>query len=81
MSKNLNIKTQTFNETSITCLANDFGFSNWMKKALELNVDKKDLVILVSSSGNSTNHIKAADYCKKRKIFTISFTGFKKNKL
>ncbi len=80
-NKNLNIKTQTFNEATITCLANDYGFSNWMKKALELNVDKKDLVILVSSSGNSTNHLKAADYCKKKKIFSISFTGFKKNKL
>ncbi len=52
-----------------------------MKKALELNVDKKDIVIFVSSSGNSINHLKAAKYCKDKKIFSISFTGFKSNKL
>ena len=80
-NKNLKIKTQTFNDTTITCLANDFGFENWMKKALELNADKKDLAIFISSSGNSKNHLNAADYCKKKMIYSISFTGFKKNKL
>ena len=45
-------------------------------------VKKKDLVILVSSSGNSQNMVNAAKYCKKNKIFLITLTGFdKKNKL
>ena len=77
-NKNLKINTLTFNESTITCLSNDFGYENWMKKALDLNVVKGDLVVFISSSGNSMNHLNAAKFCKKRKIFSVSFTGFKK---
>lgn len=80
-NKNLKIRTLTFNETTITCFANDYGHSNWMQKAIELNICKNDIVVFISSSGNSLNHINAARYCKKNKIYSISFTGFEKNKL
>ena len=53
-SKNLKIKNLTFNEdASITCLANDYGYENWIMKAIELNANKNDLVVFISSSGNS----------------------------
>ena len=80
-SKNLKIKTMTFNDASITCLANDYGYENWITKAIELHALKDDLIVFISSSGNSPNHLKAARYCKKKKIFSISYTGFIKNKL
>ena len=79
--KNLKVRTLTFDHEQITCFSNDYGHKNWMKKSLEFNCDKKDLVIFISSSGNSINHIRAAQYCKKKKIFSVSFTGFNKNKL
>ena len=80
-SKNLKIKTLTFNDASITCLANDYGYENWIMKSIELNANKNDLVVFISSSGNSLNHIKGARFCKKKKIYSISYTGFYKNKL
>ncbi len=80
-NKNLKINTLTFNETIITCFANDFGYDNWMKKAIELNANKGDVIVFTSSSGNSKNHIKAAKFCNKKKFFSISFTGFTANKL
>ena len=52
-----------------------------MQKAIEFNICKNDIVIFISSSGNSPNHLNAARYCKKNKIYSISFTGFEKNKL
>ncbi len=79
--KNLKIRTLTFNDTLITCFANDYGHNNWMSKALEINLNKGDIVIFTSSSGNSINHLNAARFCKKKNFFTISFTGFGKNKL
>ena len=79
--KNLKVRTLTFGHVQITCFSNDYGHKNWMKKSLEFNYDKKDLVIFTSSSGNSINHIRAAQYCKKKKIFSVSFTGFNNNKL
>jgi D-sedoheptulose 7-phosphate isomerase len=67
----------------ITCFGNDYGFENWMSKALEAYCDyNDDLVILISSSGNSKNLINAAKLCKKKNISLVTMTGFdKKNPL
>ena len=71
----------TFNDVSITCLANDYGYENWISKAIELHANKDDLIVFISSSGNSLNHLKGAKYCRKKNFFSISYTGFSKNKL
>jgi D-sedoheptulose 7-phosphate isomerase len=63
----------------ITCFSNDYGYENWISKALEKYLTKDDLVILISSSGNSQNMINAAKVCKNKKNFLITLTGFKKN--
>ncbi len=66
----------------ITCMSNDYGFDKWIKKAIEYYASQQDLIILISSSGNSKNMITAAEFCKKRKINLITVTGFnKRNKL
>ena len=83
MTKNGNIRCINFNESDLlTCFSNDYGYENWVKEALKFYMDKDDLVILISSSGNSKNIINAAKYLKKTKNKLITFTGFKgKNKL
>ena len=41
LTKIAGIKTINFNESNlITCLANDYGYENWLKKALEFYADK-----------------------------------------
>ena len=62
-----------------TCFANDFGFENWVKESLKYYANERDLVILISSSGESKNMINAANYCRINKIKLITFTGFNKN--
>ena len=75
-----NIRTINFNEADlITCFANDYGYENWLAKALEYYSVKDDLVILVSSSGRSPNIIKAAQKTKELKLKLITLTGFDKN--
>ncbi len=83
MTKNGKIKTINFNESDlITCFANDYGYENWLKNALKFYLDEKDLVILISSSGNSKNMINAANFVKNKNNELITFTGFNgKNKL
>ena len=69
-----------FNESStITCLANDYGYENWVKMAIKFYADKNDVVILISSSGKSKNIINAAKMTKKMGITLITFSGFAKN--
>lgn len=82
LTKNANIRSINFNEADlITCLANDYGHDNWVKKAIEFYIDKKDLVILISTSGNSRNVINAAKFLKKKNYSFFSFTGMKKTNL
>lgn len=80
LTKIAGIRTINFNESNlITCLANDYGYENWLKKAIEFYGDRKDLIILVSSSGNSKNIVNAARYGNKKKIKIITFSGFNKD--
>jgi len=82
-SKFLKIRSITFNDSNlITCYANDFGHDNWMAEALKTHGRKKDLIFLISSSGESKNILNCAKQAKKMGIKIITFSGFnKKNKL
>ena len=77
------IEAVNFNDHNlITCFANDFGYENWVKKALSYYCKKKDIVILLSAGGSSKNIINAARYCIKHKIKLITLSGINnKNKL
>ena len=76
------IRTINFNEYDlITCFANDYGYENWVAKALEFYADKGDLVILISSSGSSKNILKAAKTAKHLGLSIITFSGIKKDNL
>ena len=79
-SKQAKIRSVTFNEANlITCLANDYGYENWVKKTLEFHADAGDLIILISSKGESKNMINACKYLRKKRFFpVITLTGFKK---
>lgn len=75
--KAANIRAICFNESSfLTCLANDFGYQKWVEKALEFHADSSDLVVLISSSGQSENILNAARYCKTQNIQLVTFSGF-----
>jgi len=71
------IRTINFNEADlITCFANDYGYENWLKKAVDFYGDSGDALILISSSGNSKNMVNAAKNAISRKMQVITFTGF-----
>ena len=76
-TKAAGIRAINFNESDlITCFSNDYGYENWVKKALEFYVDKNDIVILISSSGKSKNILNGAKFLKKKRIKFITFSGF-----
>jgi len=74
------IRTVNFNEADLlTCFANDFGYERVYEKCLEYYADEGDLFIAISSSGQSENMVKAANYAKKNGISVITFSGFNEN--
>jgi D-sedoheptulose 7-phosphate isomerase len=65
----------------ITSIANDYDFSEVFAKQLKALANEGDIVIAISTSGNSPNILKAMDVAKKKKLTTIAFTGLKGEKL
>ncbi|MGQ9571328.1 MAG: D-sedoheptulose-7-phosphate isomerase [Thermodesulfovibrionales bacterium] len=65
----------------ITSIANDYDFSEVFAKQLKSLSDEGDIVIAISTSGNSPNVLRAMDIAKKKRLTTIAFTGLKGEKL
>lgn len=65
------------NTAVITALANDFSYEEIFIQQLKMaDLGEKDLVILISSSGNSPNIKAARDYASFRNAKTIGLCGF-----
>ncbi len=61
----------------VTAIGNDISFDEIFSYQLNSLGNKKDILITISSSGNSKNIINALKLAKKKGIISISFTGFK----
>ena len=76
LTKNAKIRCVNFNEADlITCFSNDYGYENWVGKAVEFYGDEGDVLILISSSGSSTNILngcRAARFMNFSKVITLS---------
>lgn len=64
----------------ITSIANDYDYSEVFARQLKSLSDEGDIVLAISTSGNSSNVLKAMDVAKKKKLRTIAFTGAKGEK-
>ena len=71
------IRTVNFNDPGIiTCFANDYGYEQWVAKALNYYADPGDTVILISSSGESKNMLIGAEKAKSINCDVITLSGF-----
>ncbi len=59
----------------ITCVGNDFGFSEIFSRGVEAFGKKEDILVGLSTSGNSENIIRAFQKAKEIKMTTISLLG------
>lgn len=63
-------------DTSIlTSIGNDSGFEDIFARQVQANGIKGDMFIGISTSGNSSNIIKALEECRKKEIITVGLTG------
>lgn len=77
LTKAAGCRAVTFNEADLlTCFANDYGYENWVEKALNFYADKGDVIILISSSGTSKNIINGGNWAKQNGIKVITLSGF-----
>jgi D-sedoheptulose 7-phosphate isomerase len=65
----------TTDTSVLTSIGNDFGFEDIFFKQLQALGKEGDVVLGISTSGNSTNVIKAIEYAKASGMITVSLTG------
>lgn len=65
----------TTDTSVITSIANDFGYKYIFSKQLEAMAKKNDILIAITTSGESENVLYALDIAKHLGMLTICFTG------
>ena len=66
--------------STLTACGNDYNFEKIFSRPLEALGEKKDILIVISTSGNSKNIIEVLKVAKKKNLFSIGFLGFKGGK-
>jgi D-sedoheptulose 7-phosphate isomerase len=69
------------NSSTLTAIGNDCGYENTFSFPLRNLMNPGDLVILISSSGNSPNIVEAATFAKTGGATVLGLTGFNGGKL
>lgn len=59
----------------ITCVGNDYGFEEIFSRYIEALGQEGDILLAISTSGNSANVIKAAQTARSKNIKVIGLTG------
>ena len=78
----LKVHSLTSNTSLLTAIANDYGYDQAFAFQLELaELTPDDVVVLISSSGNSENIVKAAAYAQTHHCPIIGLSGFSGGKL
>lgn len=73
--KALNSVALTVDTSILTAVGNDYGYDDVFRRQVEGIGNKGDVLIGLSTSGNSTNVVRAFELAKSMGIVTIAFTG------
>lgn len=60
---------------TLTAIANDYGYDDAFARQARAHLTSKDVFIGISTSGNSTNVIRAVDIAKEIGASTVAFLG------
>lgn len=74
--QNADFLTETCSETShITAISNDVSYEDVFAYRINKMLKEKDMLITISSSGNSPNVIKAIETAHKKGVFVVTISG------
>ena len=65
----------TVDTSLLTSIANDYGFDKIFSRQIEAKLNKNDIFLGLTTSGNSKNILSAIEKCKLKNIPSIIFTG------
>jgi len=61
--------------STLTACGNDYNFDKIFSRPFEALAKKEDILVVISTSGNSKNIIEVLKKAKKNKIFSIGLLG------
>jgi len=61
--------------SQLSCIANDFGYDEVFARQVEAHGRPGDLLVMMSTSGNSPNLIRAAEEARLRGVTTVALLG------
>jgi D-sedoheptulose 7-phosphate isomerase len=79
--KPLDAEALHVNTSYITAVANDYSYDEIFSRLVEAKGNSGDVLIGLSTSGNSKNVVKAFEIAKKINMITVALTGNSNNKL
>ncbi len=80
--KNGGVRALALNDgASLTALANDFGYANVFAEQLRMLGRRGDMLVAISSSGQSTNILKAVETARSHDMAVATFSGFRPDNL
>ena len=65
----------TTNPSVLTAAANDYGFEHVFARQVDALVSAQDVLVALSTSGNSPNLLRAVEAGRARGAFLVAFTG------
>jgi D-sedoheptulose 7-phosphate isomerase len=65
----------TTDTSVLTSIGNDYGYEDVFRRQVEAHCEVGDVVVGISTSGNSKNVVAALEEAKKQGAFTVAFTG------
>lgn len=71
-----NVISLSSNGSLMTAISNDNSFERVFEDQIKYYAKKNDILFVISSSGNSRNVVNAIKLANKKKLITISLTGF-----
>lgn len=78
--KNGGMKTYSLYDNSVTtCMGNDYGYEYIFSRPLEFLANEGDLLVAISSSGNSQNIVNAVETAQKKGLKIITLSGFRED--
>jgi D-sedoheptulose 7-phosphate isomerase len=78
LCNSVKVKAMVLTETALfTGLTNDYGYTEAYERLVQLWATPDDLLIAISSSGQSENILRAAYTATERQCTVMTFTGFK----
>jgi len=69
------------NSSAMTAISNDYGYENVFSREIEAIASPVDIIIAISTSGNSANILKALEAAKRKKVQAVVLTGRGNGKL